>query len=98
MALPLIPFSKKDYDKIVSDRRKAFMMEHFSSDLERIFQELRTKAGKMSSCSHAITIRVDDHFDVAKMQTMIIAYFGDLGYIASPLNISGEFELCFLLE
>lgn len=92
--------SKREYDMIVSEKREDFMLEHFYYDLERIFQELRTKAGKMMQpLSHTITIHIQDHFDIQKVSKTISSYFQDLGYTVSfePLK-DGNNDVCFILS
>ena len=91
--------TKQEYDAIVAEKRHNFMQEHFSYDLQRVFQELREKASKMlNPLSHTVVFHIQDHFDSSKISQIISLYFQDLGYTVSFIPINGNNDVCFILS
>jgi len=82
----LMKFTKEDYNRIVQGKRELFILEHFSSVINELFQKLREDAEKMRNCHHEVSFECPDHFNVDRTELILRNYFKDLGYetVADP--------------
>jgi len=92
-------FSKSDYDRILKEKRRAFIHTHFKKDLKRIFKDLREMSENKMECKYiAIFEHVPHYFDQEKTKKFLVLYFSDLGYTVEPICNSVADTISFTLQ
>ena len=73
-------FTKKDYTRIVQEKRKHFIHDHFGKILQELFDKLEEEADKMRNCHHEVIFDCPEYFDVDKTESVLREYFKDIGF------------------
>lgn len=90
----VVPLTKEKYSEVVKNKRREFVHLHFSKELESLFKSLSEDAEKMKVCHREVTFEIPEMFSVEKAESVISAYFIDLGY--KPL-VENRKEDCITL-
>lgn len=72
--------SKTEYNKILHDKRSAFLKTHYPEIVDEVAKKLQEDAQLLKSCKIDISFRVPELFDRTKVEIMIYEYFRYLGY------------------
>jgi hypothetical protein len=73
-------FSKDSYEKTVIRERNNFIEENFGKELACHFKCLEREAFLIKKCFYEAQFNIPNHFDSAKIEQMLCAYFENLGY------------------
>ena len=79
-----IQLTKEKYINIVRVNRKKFVHKLFNDILTSLFEEMSKAAKKMRPCHHEAKFPIPDHYDINKMENVLIEYFKDIGYTSIP--------------
>jgi hypothetical protein len=82
-------FSKDSYEKTVIRERNYFIEEHFGKELVHHFKCLEHEASLIKKCFYEAQFTIPNHFDSAKIEQMLCAYFENLGY-KTKVNITSQ--------
>lgn len=80
VSVDIQPFTKADYNKIVSDQRRDFIHHQFGDILEIVFRDLAKRAMRSRNCHYQIKFPIPYHFDIDNTDEQLQKYFHDLGY------------------
>lgn len=94
----VVSFDKKEYMNMVVEKRAAFMVKHFPDALKEAFNDLKKMASKMLPCEYTFCLTIKEHFDCLKIQSIVVAYFKDLGYEVTILDILTTTDICVILK
>lgn len=77
-------FTKDDYTRLAKSSRKKFVHDHFSCELNQIFDELEKDSvqSEKEECYKQVRFLVPHHFDTTITEQKLKLYFVDLGYKA----------------
>ncbi len=76
--------NKKEYKRIVREKRREFIHKHFGKPLAPLFEKLKNDAENRRPCHREVEFSVPEHFDVDKTENNLKEYFKDLGFNPIP--------------
>jgi hypothetical protein len=73
-------FTKDSYNELIKKKRKEYVHTYFLDVLTPLFEDLRIDATNMKPCRREVTFLLPENFSVSKTESVLCAYFTDLGY------------------